>query len=221
MKSTHYIPRKDIDFASWTGVFLHALGSHLARLRFPEEEYGRLTALYNDFLHKYETASNPSTRTKLAVQDKNDARSALEKTLQQDVKEFLTYNRAVSDADRDNLGLPIHKSSRTPAPVATTYPDYEVDSSIIRRLTIRFIEREHRVKARPHGQRGVVMQWVISDTPPVNLEELPHTSVTTRSPFTLEFQGHERGKTVYFALCWENTRGEKGPFGPIAYAVIP
>jgi hypothetical protein len=40
----------------------------------------------------------------------------------------------------------------------------------------------------------------ISDTPIVDVTELIHSSFDTRTPFTLEFQGHERGKTVYFCL---------------------
>jgi hypothetical protein len=31
----------------------------------------------------------------------------------------------------------------------------------------------------------------------------------------------QRGKTVYFALRWENTRGEKGPWSEIMSAIIP
>jgi hypothetical protein len=31
----------------------------------------------------------------------------------------------------------------------------------------------------------------------------------------------DRGKTVYFCLCWENNRGEKGPWSEIVFAVIP
>jgi hypothetical protein len=52
-------------------------------------------------------------------------------------------------------------------------------------------------------------------------EQLVQSSFHTRSPFTLEFHGAERGKTVYFALRWENTRGEKGPFGPVQSAIVP
>jgi hypothetical protein len=38
---------------------------------------------------------------------------------------------------------------------------------------------------------------------------------------TLAFEGHDRGKTLYYALRWENTRGEKGPFSPIAAVIVP
>jgi hypothetical protein len=44
---------------------------------------------------------------------------------------------------------------------------------------------------------------------------------TTHTPFTLEFDENERGKTIYFCLCGENTRGEKGPWSEIQNAIIP
>ncbi|MDR2362267.1 MAG: hypothetical protein LBD91_06005 [Prevotellaceae bacterium] len=33
--------------------------------------------------------------------------------------------------------------------------------------------------------------------------------------------GQHCGKTVYFALRWENTRGEKGPWSDIMSATVP
>ena len=221
MRTSHYIPRKDADFNTWTAVFLLELQPHLPDWGFPEEEYEYLTALYDEFAKWHKMAQEPSTRTGPVIVGKDTARGKLEKALQQDVKEFLTYNRKVSDSDREKLGLPVHKSLRTPAPVATNYPGVKVDSSIIRRLMIYFVEGGHRTKARPHGQRGAIMQWIISDTPPANLTDLLHTSFITRPPFTLDFEEYNRGKTFYFSLCWENTRGKKGPFSPIISAIIP
>jgi hypothetical protein len=76
-------------------------------------------------------------------------------------------------------------------------------------------------KAKPAGQHGAEIRWAISDTPVVDVAALARSSFDTRTPFTLEFQGHERGQTVYFCLCWENTRGEKGPWSEIQSAIIP
>jgi hypothetical protein len=39
---------------------------------------------------------------------------------------------------------------------------------------------------------------------------MTHSAVNTHSPCTFIFEHDQRGKTVYFALRWENTRGEKG-----------
>jgi hypothetical protein len=59
------------------------------------------------------------------------------------------------------------------------------------------------------------------DTPPDSLKDLVNSSFDTHTSFTFEFRGDERGKTVYFCLRWENTRGQKGPWSKIVNAIIP
>ncbi|MDR0754310.1 MAG: hypothetical protein LBF04_02865, partial [Prevotellaceae bacterium] len=69
---------------------------------------------------------------------------------------------------------------------------------------------------------GAEIRWQVFDTQQeVHLDELINSSFDTNSPLTLEFNDRQRGKVLYFALRWENTRGEKGPFGPILNAIIP
>ena len=222
MKSVDYLPKKDQAFLVWALNFTTVLVSMLVRLGFPESVFQELMALRNTFSEKLTTAEAPATRTKAAVQAKNNARKAFEKRLRQVIKEYLTYNHALTDEDRDNLGLPIYKTTRTKAPVATTYPDFVIDSGTIRRLIIHFFDQGSvKSKAKPAGQHGSEIRWAILDTPPVDVADLIHSSFDTRTPFTLEFEGHERGKTVYFCLCWENTRGEKGPWSEIQSAIIP
>ncbi|MDR2361144.1 MAG: hypothetical protein LBD91_00230 [Prevotellaceae bacterium] len=97
---------------AWTINFLKYLQPSLARFNFPAIEYDKLTVLRDDFALKLEIAEEPATRTKTTALAKNRARDALEKALQQDTKEFLQFNRNVTDEDRDDLGLPIHPHPR-------------------------------------------------------------------------------------------------------------
>jgi hypothetical protein len=222
MSGANFIPRKDEDFLRWSTNFMVALGLIAQRLGFPDAVRKVLATLQTTFVTKYNIAAAPSTRTKASVEEKTEARDAFEKQLRQDIKEYLTNNHLLTDADRDNLGLPIHKSSHTPSPVAKTYPEFNVDSGTIRRLTIHFFDQGAvKSKAKPVGQHGAEIRWAILDTPPADIKDLAHSSFDTRTPFTLEFEEHERGKTVWFCLCWENTRGEKGPWSEIVSAIIP
>jgi hypothetical protein len=224
MSNSDYLPRKDKDLLAWVTNFLAILASILPRIEFPAEVHARLTTLLNTFRTKLGIAEAPATRTKAAVKDKNLARDALEKETRQAIKEHLNFNHLVTEVDRENLGLPIYKTTRDPSPVATTYPAGRADTSMLRRITIHFADQsdgEETARAKPVGQHGAEIRWAISDTPIVDVEDLTHSSFDTRTPFTLEFKGHERGKTIYFCLCWENTRGEKGPWSPIESAIIP
>ncbi|MDR0668121.1 MAG: hypothetical protein LBF90_05850 [Prevotellaceae bacterium] len=220
--TTHYLPRKDRELLAWTINFLRYLYPALSRFNFPAAEYDKLTALRDDFSQKLDTATEPATRTKTSVLAKNIARAALEKALQQDVKEFLLFNRNVTDEDRDDLGLPIYKATRTPAPVATDPPDADARTPSPGRVEIDFFERGSRhKKGKPPGQHCVEIAWLLSDTPPTRWEELLHSAVDTNSPYIFSFENDQRGQRLYFALRWENTRGEKGPWSEIQSAIIP
>jgi hypothetical protein len=222
MNHNDFLPRKDADFLQWTVNFLNVLVKIFQRIAFPESVYQSLLTLKNTFAAKLGIADAPETRTKPAIRDKDDARKALETSLRQAVGEYLSHNHLLTDADRESLGLPVYKNGHTPSPVAGEAPDVDVDTSTIAHLGIHFFKKggSHK-KGKPDGQHGAEIGWLISDTPPARWDELIHSAIDTNSPFTLSFENDQRGKTVYFALRWENTRGEKGPWTEILNAIIP
>jgi hypothetical protein len=120
------------------------------------------------------------------------------------------------------MGLPTRSSGgHHSAPVVATFPDFDIDSNLIRHPTIHFYDHGKKSKAKPAGQHGAEIRRAILDALPVDVSALTNSSFDTHLPFTIEFERHERGKTVYFNLCWQNTRGEKGPWGEIQSAIIP
>jgi hypothetical protein len=221
MSNSDFLPRKEAEFYRWVVVFFTYLVANLTRFGLSSTIISPLQSLRDDFMTKYTAATTPSTRTKATVLAKNNAMKVLKEALRAFIREYLTFNHLVTDVDRDNLGLPIHKTDRTPIPVPTTYPWFTVDSSIIRVLVIYFRSAKGGILAKPFGVHGAEIKWGISDTPIINPEDLPHSSFDTRSPFRLEFSGEERGRTVWFCLRWENTKGEKGPWSEIVSAIIP
>ncbi|MDR0728658.1 MAG: hypothetical protein LBF19_00825, partial [Prevotellaceae bacterium] len=76
-------------------------------------------------------------------------------------------------------------------------------------------------RAKPAGVHGAEIAWAILDTPPDDWGALTHSSFDTHTPFRLSFPGDDRGKTLYFALRWENTTGEKGLWSDIQSVIIP
>jgi hypothetical protein len=222
MNTHDYIPRSNNKFYEWVTNFMRHLEGKEELLHIPAEWYQRLKAETAAFVAAFKVAGVPDTRTVVTVQGKNAARKTLEKDVRQTVAEYMTHSRLLTDSDRDLLGLPVHKTTRTPAPVAADAPDSDTDTSVIGRVGISFYERGHgHKKAKPFGQHCAEIAWVLSDTPVTRWDGLIHSNVDTNSPLTLSFENDQRGKTVYFALRWENTRGEKGPWSNIKNAIIP
>jgi hypothetical protein len=222
MHYSDFIPRKDADLLKWVINFLTVLGKILTRVGFPDAVYQALVTLKDSFDDKLTVADAPETRTKPAILAKNLARKTLVRELRQATGEYLTRNHLLSDVDRENLGLKPHSEGRHPSPIADKSPDADVDTSTIGQLKINFYEKGgHHKKGKPDGQHCAEIAWMISDIPPTRWDELLHSAVDTNSPFSLVFENDRRGKTVYFALRWENTRGEKGPWSEIMNAIIP
>jgi hypothetical protein len=164
-----------------------------------------------------------ATRTPMMTAEFNTAEKAFILVYRKLYSAFLRTNPLVTDKDLVGMGLPEHSSGgRTPAPVATDAPDADADTSRQGRVGIIFFEKggDHR-KAKPPGQHGVEIRWAVLDTPPERWDELVHSEIDTNSPFTLAFERDQRGKILYFALRWENTRGEKGPWSDIMNVAIP
>jgi hypothetical protein len=221
MSNSDYIPQKDGKFLEWVKFLFTYVIAHAPA-------WGLNPATWADILlviAEYETAyakSQDPNRGKADVKAKNTVRDRLKKLVRQFVKEFLEYNSLISDEERERMGLPVHKTTRTPSEIAKDAPDSDINTSVPGRVTINFFEHgsDHK-KAKPAGQHGAEIGWVISDVPPAKWSDLIHSAIDTNSPFTLEFENNQRGKTVYFALRWENTRGEKGPWSIMQNVVIP
>jgi hypothetical protein len=221
MKSD-FIPRPDAKFHAWQGNLVDKLDPVAGALGITE---AAMTALHTKKARwdaAYKKAEDPATRTKAAVIEKKEAREDYMAYLRDFNNIYLLHNPGLTDANREDFGLPVHKTTRTPAEVAKTYPSFDIDSGTIRRLIIHFFDHgQQKSKAKPPGQHGAEIRWARLEAPPASLTELTNSSFDTHTPFTFDFDENERGQTVYFCLRWENTRGQKGPWSEIVSAIVP
>ena len=66
-----------------------------------------------------------------------------------------------------------------------------------------------------------MIAYAVLDAPPADQDALTRTALATRTPHVLEFTEEERGKTVYVAICWQNEKGQRGPWSEIESAIVP
>jgi hypothetical protein len=218
---TNFIPRNDLSFLTWLlNLILYIIKGGLSRFNIPDADFNDLQAKATDFEQKLKVADEPDTRTKAAVLAKTEARKVAEKTAREFINEHLAYNKLVSDADRENMQIPVHKGGHKPAPIAGEAPYVTASGHGARRIRFEFGESATS-KAKPAGQHGIEIAWVISDTPPTSYADLVHSSFATHSPLILSFDLADAGKRLWFAVRWENTTGAKGPWTEIMSVVIP
>jgi hypothetical protein len=215
------IPRKDVDFNVAQEIIVNTVSEHMLDWGIDKNWFSNLIVKKSEWDMAWRAYENPKTRTPEITFIKTEKRKEYEKPLRILVKN-LQSNVHVMPEDLVAMGIALPNPSRTPAPVAHEAPDVDTDTSVLAHVGIHFFEKGHKhKKAKPAGQHAVEIAWIISDTLPTRWDELLHSVVGTRTPYTFSFDYKQRGQTLYFAIRWENTRGEKGPWSAIQSTVIP
>jgi hypothetical protein len=151
---------------------------------------------------------------------KKDVKNAGEKLVRSFVNRYLRYP-PVTDGDRIAMGIPNRRGWRTHLQAPGSRPEFGLFVKDIRCIGIRFWDKERSTRAKPHGAAGALICWAILDAPPKSIKDLVFSELATRTPYFLRFDDADRGKWVYIALRWQNTKGEKGPSSGIKSTVVP
>ena len=215
-----FIPHQDGAFLEWAKTLLAYVTPKLAAFNIQAGALPPIQAQMTAYETAFEAAQSPN-RGKVDVLTKNEAKEALTASLRVFIKAYLANNPAVSDADKENMGLPLHDGTRTAAPAPATIPELELDSSIIRQISVHFKDAGSDRRGKPEHVHGIELRWAILENPPTSVEDLTKSEFDTASPFTFKFDEPDRGKALYICPRWENGKGDKGPWGEIYKAIIP
>jgi hypothetical protein len=109
----------------------------------------------------------------------------------------IRYNKKMKEEDKRYYGIHTPDPTPTPVPKPETYPEADVDTSIIRQVRIHFWDSETKKRGKPYGVHGAEIRWAILDHTPVSVKELVNSDFDTATPFTLVFDESQRGQRLY------------------------
>jgi hypothetical protein len=221
MAGREWLPRKDQEFAELCRKWKTRLenSANTAAFGWDPAEVAAVLAVIAAFLTAIETYEFVNSTGNRIIKD--EARDAAEKAMRDFANTSIRFNKKMAEEERWEYGVPTAASVSTPASVPKTHPIAETDTSIIRQVTIHFMDSVTRRRGKPYGVHGAEIRWAVLDHVPASVKELVNSDFDTATPFTLYFDESDRGKRLYFSLRWESTVNEKGPFGEIYSAVVP
>jgi hypothetical protein len=126
----------------------------------------------------------------------------------------------VSDAERAALGITVRQE---PSPIGppTTSPICTIECGARLQQTLRFVDSATPTrKAKPQGAIGVEIWNKVGTAPPAGEADLRFVAVDTNSPYVMNFDSADGGKTNYVWMRWVSPTGERGPWGEQAQATI-
>jgi len=219
-----YIPRRDTEFQAWVDNFVTYAQAHLVELGLGIPDMVPIAAGWADFYTKMSANVTAQQAAQSARQAKEDSRDTLESAIRQLVRQ-LQASTDVDDTERQALGITVRDTTRTTSVGGiTTRPIGAVDTSQRLRHEIRFTdEATPTSRAKPAGVMGCEI-WVKvaagGEAPPASADELSFISMDTASPYVVEYDGKDGGKTAHYMLRWVKTSGEKGPWSETISATI-
>jgi hypothetical protein len=163
------------------------------------------------------------TRNSVDILVKKQMRKTVEKDLRNYVQGMVVRNINVTDEDRRMMGLPIYDT--TPTPVADPTGQAEAEIAYPGRTQLRLIIQH--IAGTPfnpkadYGYRIYYGLYEHGDTPPVSGIELHESRFTRQKKVLFSFTPADSGKTAFFAIRYENSKGKTGPWGPLFSAIIP
>jgi len=216
-----FIPHSDAEFNTWQAGVVSNSQANATAWGILAADMTALVASQGVWAAAYAKAVNPNNRLTADVQAKNDARTTYEKNLRHFIGKWLAKNEKVPSAERVRMGIPVYTDTHTAVPAPWSAPVAVVDFSTHLQHGINFVDSQTPTsKAKPEGAHGCEV-WVKLGAPaPATNADYVYAGLATRTPFTLNFQEADEGKTAWYHLRWVNAKGEPGPWSSTVKAVV-
>ena len=140
-----------------------------------------------------------------------------------DIKKRYLYDPPLTEADFAALGL--KPKDINPTPVAPPTGQAEADITYPGRTQLQLLIQHMAgtpldAKAN-YGYRIYFGKYAADDTLPATGKDLRESKFSRQKKVLFTFEPEDTGKTAYFCIRYENSKGETGPWGPMFSAVIP
>jgi len=218
------------------------LSDNKIRWRVPEDMFARLRLLRDEIIHIETTPTN--YRTKNIVKKLSDLYEELGR-LMRNIKRMCFMSPPLTSADYIMLGL--KEPDRSPTDVRVPRAVPTVESFNAGGLRLKFVVRPesgsqydkkscYGIKLKgcivPRGKvsgkysvaqaslpsrSGIIYK---TDGDPEGIGDLHWTMFTRKKRFDLIFDTEDRAGLFYYGACYENAKGECGPWSSLSEAVI-
>lgn len=209
---TPYIPPPDGNFNAWVGQFHSYASANLAALGLSAGDLAPVSAAMGSWSAAYAANTAARAAAEAAATAKTQARRELESLVRTLVRR-LQASPAVSDAERQSLGLRVRDRTPTPIPPPSTRPRAAADTGQRLRHLLRLADETTPARrAKPPGAAACLVFAKIGGAPPADASECAFIGSASRGRLTVDYAGDDGGKPAHYLACWVNAKGQRGPW---------
>ena len=220
-KKRERIPTTDTELPVWGANFTAKIAAGAEAWEIPAAEVTSLQSAYTALMGLY-TQITTGTRAKALTAAKNAAKEAFLAQVRL-MANFRLKNPKIPRAALADLGFD-HDDTRTPIGVPPEHVGLSVRPSNVREHTVTWTVEETGKKAVPYGYDGVVLRKQVlepGEAVPVHQASLPYSALLTKNNHVETFRIEDQGKRCAYSACWQNEKGEEGPWSDIIVVIVP
>jgi hypothetical protein len=225
-QSGRYIPDDDRGLYFWLQRFAGSIHADPSRVGLSAADAGVLMRVYNEYREAFEATQDPARRTTAAIAWKDAVRASALAT----VRTYTALIRANMGVDNQTLveiGMNRRNYSRTPVPRPRSAPLIAVRAAFNGAHELVYCD-----EATPHSRRkpfGVIylrLHWFVLEpgspaiTSGLDPMKAKHIACITKTPFTIDHDVDDAGRTAVYFGQWMTGTGLGGPWSTACWFTI-
>lgn len=207
-----FVPDDELLMSAWAANLLARIAADPGAVGVPVAMLDEAVAMQAAFADALHLARTPGTRTRPAIERKNDLKRSLERVMRR-IARLINAQPGLGNDERITLGL----TPRTTAAVASIGPQDRPPTVHIRSEPRRVIVTlcpigGHARTGRPRGTRGALVMFSADPTPPADISQWRLAALTTRR--TVSFAPPldiPAGTVIHVTACWLSPTLQQGP----------
>jgi hypothetical protein len=161
-----YIPGPELALNAWAANFASLIAAAPTTYGLMPSDAANITAVQTAFSTALELATEPGTKTKATVADK-DAKKAVMLSILRQYAQTIRRNLAISNDAKVALGLTVPSSGRTPVPAPSTKPVLAVTEVASLQHVLRYVDiTTPDRRGKPAGAERLQLFRAVGSTPP-------------------------------------------------------
>jgi hypothetical protein len=215
-----YLPHRQLDLLTWSSNFSAHLNSSPGNFGVAAAQAANYALKHQAFANAIQVIESPSTRTPVAITDKNIAKRELENAARE-LAQIIQNTPGMDNQKRVVLGLSLHRESRrhsdgnSLAAPSTSHvaqrPRLFVRAVAGRQVRLRLSDRSSTRRGRPIDAAGAMIFSFVGQFPPAAIGEWKFEGLATRNTRDVWIPSSvPNGSTIWFSACWYNARGQAG-----------
>jgi hypothetical protein len=131
------------------------------------------------------------------------------------------FNKKMDEAAKARMGVFPRDTTPTRHPTPSVRPDIVVENTRNHfEHKIRALDPANGKATKPEGVHGMRYSWQVGGEKPASAESLPKSKFSRKTDLVITHTEADKAQTAYYAVSYENSAGDAGPWSPVEEAVI-